>query len=356
MLSPWLWSYSRQLWDNSFGIPLSAIALASYADFLIAPRRWTLLLCVISLAAMSLVHLMAAPLIAAVGLHVLLFQRRSVARYRWGVLIIGVIWLWVFLRSIQTPPMIPPAPNQGPPPSDLGWFNPLLGAHHLTAAFDWLPSTRGHLPIILVACQAVSLLPHLAVWIGMCWIIRRAVGGWRSFTPVDHLALLALAAAALQSVLDGVVRIGPQPNFFNATWVVYLVLAWYGVDAIGRWIWKPLLTIRLPLAAYVASTAAVLITSIILIHRNGGTRTIDYGTVLADQMQAARRIQQFSPRSPVEVVYFQWRDFPWAKSALLELSAPPPGPQPLRQLLIRYRDDYPQDARIAVDDFPLPPP
>ena len=34
MLSPWMWYYSRQLWDNSFCIPLSAMTIAAYADYL----------------------------------------------------------------------------------------------------------------------------------------------------------------------------------------------------------------------------------------------------------------------------------------------------------------------------------
>jgi hypothetical protein len=353
MLSPWLWVYNRVLWDNSFGIPLAAIAVAAYADFLITRRRWPLLLAAVSLAAMSLVHLMSAPLIAAVGLHALVFERRSVARFRWGLLLVGIPWFCAFSRYFQTPPIgnsVRNLPNVTTAP---GWWNPLLGGHHLTAAFDWLPSTRGHLPLILVVCQAITLLPHPAVWMGMGLAALRVRHRWRSLTPVDHLVLLALAVAALQSVLDGMVRVGPEPLYFNATWIVYVILAWYAVDALCRWAWKPAITVYLPVAAYVAAMTAVLGYSILLIHHNGGTRSIDYGTVLEDQMRAARRIQQFSPGSPIDITYSQWRTMTSAKDVLVALLPSPPGPRPLRRLRVRYRNAYPEDARIKVEDFPI---
>jgi hypothetical protein len=353
MLSPWLWVYSRDLWDNSFGIPLAAIAVAGYADFLITRRRWPLLLAAVSLAAMSLVHLMSAPLIAAIGLHAMVFQRRSVARFRWGLLLIGILWCCAFARYFQTSPIGNSVKDMQNVTTQPGWWNPLLGGHHLTAAFDWLPSTRGHLPLIVVVCQGISLLPHLAVWIGMGRAVLLARRPLRSLTPVDHLALLAVAVAVLQGLLDGMARVGPEPNYFNATWIAYLILAWYAVDALCRWVWKPAITVLLPVAAYAAAMTIVLSYSILLIHHNGGTRSIDYGTVLEDQMRAARRIQQFSPNSPIDITYLQWRSMTSAKDVLVELLPPPIGPRPLRRLLVRYRNEYPQDARIAVEDFPI---
>jgi len=353
LLSPWLWMYSRNLWDNSFGIPLAAIALAAYGDFLITRRRWPLLLAAVSLAAMSLVHLMSAPLIAAVGLHAMIFERRRVARFRWGVLLIGILWFFAFARYYLSSPIANPIRNLPNMKTEPGWWNPLLGGHHLTAAFDWLPSTRGHLPLILVMCQCMTLLPHLAVWTGIGLTIFRMGRAWRSLTPVDHLALLAVAVAALQGILDDVARVGPEPYCFNATWIAYVILAWYAVDALWRRVWKPAIAVLVPVAAYVAAMTVVLGYSILLIHHNGGTRSIDYGTVLQDQIRAARRIQQFSPKSPIDITYLQWRSMTSAKDVLVELLPPAPGPRPLRRLLVRYRNQYPQDARIEVEDFPI---
>jgi hypothetical protein len=354
MLSPWLFNSSRALWDNTFCIPLAAVAVAAYGDFLKTPRRWPLLLSAIALAAMTLVHLMSLALIAAVMIHFLLFGRRWLARFRWSLLLVGVIWacaFWPYFKVLSSL-YRPPDATVGSPWN--GWWSPLLGGQPLTA-FDWLRQTRPYLPRIFVACQTITLLPHLAVWLGMALIAIRGCSRVRrrSFTLADKLALLSLGIAACQSLLDGAERVPFQPPYFNATWIAYAIFAWYGVDALCRWAWKPAITVLLPVAAYVAAITVVLSYSILLIHHNGGTRSIDYGTVLQDQMRAARRIQQFSPKSPIDITYSQWRTLTWAKDALIALLPPPPGPRPLRRLLIRYRNDYPQDARIAVDDFPI---
>ena len=51
MLSPWLYFYSRQIWDNSLCIPISALMLAAYADFLSTRRVRSLYLAVFCAAA-----------------------------------------------------------------------------------------------------------------------------------------------------------------------------------------------------------------------------------------------------------------------------------------------------------------
>jgi len=191
----------------------------------------------------------------------------------------------------------------------------------------------------------MTLLPHLAVWTGIGLTIFRMGRAWRSLTPVDHLALLAVAVAALQGILDDVARVGPEPYCFNATWIAYVILAWYAVDALWRRVWKPAIAVLVPVAAYVAAMTVVLGYSILLIHHNGGTRSIDYGTVLQDQIRAARRIQQFSPKSPIDITYLQWRSMTSAKDVLVELLPPAPGPRPGRAAG-RARDDL-HDARTA---------
>jgi hypothetical protein len=70
-------------------------------------------------------------------------------------------------------------------------------------------------------------------------------------------------------------------------------------------------------------------------------------------MRAVARIEKFSPDSPTDVTYLQWQNLPWVKRDLIALLPPPPEPRPLRRLLIRYRNEYPDDARISVEDFPI---
>src|SRR5690606_17924468 len=76
-LSPYLWIYGRDLWDNSFVIPLSALAIASYARFLEAEddtqRQRLLALSFVFLSLGALIHLMMVPVIAALGVHLIVF-------------------------------------------------------------------------------------------------------------------------------------------------------------------------------------------------------------------------------------------------------------------------------------------
>jgi len=74
LCSPYLWFYARAIWDNTFNLPLSALAFASAVSFLARGRAWTLLLSLACCLAMMLTHLMAV----AFALHAL--------RGRFGVL------------------------------------------------------------------------------------------------------------------------------------------------------------------------------------------------------------------------------------------------------------------------------
>ena len=195
-------------------------------------------------------------------------------------------------------------------------------------------------------------MANLAVWFGMGLILYR-ICKRVALTPMDHCALTCVFVAACQGVLDGFERIDLMPHYFNATWIAYVLLAWYGVDAARRRSRRWAMGIYVFAAAYLAPVLIVLIAGIYFIHVNGGTRAVDYGTVLREQMQAAQRISEFSPDCPVDMTYPQWSLFPWAPRDLIALFPPQTSPRPLRRLVVRYRDAYRDDARIAVDDYPM---
>jgi hypothetical protein len=236
-------------------------------------------------------------------------------------------------------------------PGRNGWWIPLLGGHHLTAGFDWLTTARGHLPWIFPASQFISLLPHLAVWAGMAlvvWRSRQWLTRARPISAADHLALASIFTAICQGLLDGLERLPHEPHYMNATWIAYLVLAWYATDALLRRGRKIRLAILAPVGAYIASMLIVMGFTIARIHRDGGTTALDYGTTLGAQISATRQLQKYSPDSPIDMQYFQWRAFPWAKDELLNLLVPASGPREKRLLLIRYRNAFPGDAHIQV--------
>jgi len=132
------------LWDNTFCIPLAGIGVAAYCDFLITRRRWPLLLAAICLGAMTLVHLMSVALVAAVFIHFVIFERRWLCRFWWGLLLVGILWACAFLPYLKALLFLyQPRDGAGESPWN-GWWHPLLGGQLLTA-FHWLDVTRPHL-------------------------------------------------------------------------------------------------------------------------------------------------------------------------------------------------------------------
>jgi len=130
-------------------------------------------------------------------------------------------------------------------------------------------------------------------------------------------------------------------------------LGWYAIQALYDRVRNPAIILRVPLSAYVASMLLVMGFTIAKLHRDGGTTEIDYGTALKPQMEAIARIHHFSPRSPIEIQYYQWIDFPYAKDVLLALLPAPTEPLPTRRLIVRNRDAFPGDAHITVEDLPV---
>src|SRR4051794_952091 len=70
LLSPYLWLFSRLLWDNTFAIPVGVVGLAAYASFLATRSGRSLVLAVGCGLALLSIHFMAAPLVIAISGHV----------------------------------------------------------------------------------------------------------------------------------------------------------------------------------------------------------------------------------------------------------------------------------------------
>jgi len=354
MFSPWLWRYSRSLWDNNLLIPLAALAVAAYADFLLTHRKRSLTLAAICLAAMTLIHLMCLSLIAGMAVHFVIFHRMWLRRFLGPLLWVALFWALLFIPYLIAMYQHPEPPNYAEHESALqGWWHPLAGAQHLTAQ-HWLPRTRDYYPLLFRLCEKITFLAYLAPPLGMALVLFRFAKRSRGadFTPVDHLALMCFFVAVCQGLLDGVLRIELLPHYFNATWIVYVVLAWYAIDALRQSRFKPLLTVSLPVTAYVSAALVVLTMSIFFIHINAGTRTIDFGTVLEEQIRAAHQIAQFSPDSPLVVTNRQWTLYPEALNNLLAVQPPPAGGSPRRRITIRFLTENPHDAHLHVEVAP----
>jgi hypothetical protein len=392
MLSPWLWLYARQLWDNSLSIPLSAMTLAAYADFLLTRRVWPLRLAVLSGGLLLLVHFMAIPLLAAIAAHLALVEFRSLWRCKWSIgailaALLAISWpYWSFLLHNHAP-RVPGGTSPW-----LGWFYPLLGAHPLSTAGlqnvlgeGWQHGWPG-----ILAAQWITMLAYPAAWAGMILAVPRA---WRVIrrcpkaSAVDHVFTVAWTAVIFQCALYGPLHVYEGPHYFNAAWIEFAAFAFLaasppphvlrgrvgvgvgvGVGGLPSTVESRLThetpTPTLPLSTWgggksgtivvyvLGLYAAALLVSLAMIagtiHRNGGMRSENYGTALSDQIAAVRQMQRYSDDSPRQIEIPEWTEHPRTPAVLEELMPPPAGPRPKRSLLIRYRDAFPGDARLKV--------
>ena len=211
MLSPWVWWFSRSLWDNSFCIPLSASCLGSYLGYLVTKRAAFLGIAFAILLLLPLVHFMALPLVGAV-LADLVLARRAAIRRHW--LMLGLILAVIALAGSRYVPEIAAGNGRSIVGSAVPWQSflfPLLGANHLSGlnldtvmGRDWLLLTDLWTVLMRIAV-GVSLLAYPMVWAGMLLAAREA---WKTASPIrSTLTRVCLATVGLQMGFDGVARV-----------------------------------------------------------------------------------------------------------------------------------------------------
>jgi hypothetical protein len=355
MLSPWLWHYSRQLWDNSFCIPLSAMLIAAYADYLKTSRGWAICIAAVAAGLMLLTHLMSLALLIPWGLHLVL--RRS----NWPGVVIAVA---LIVAAIQLP-AIPYwehlghhyTPRVGADRSPVsGFLFPLLGGHHLTATglgnlvgSGWQWYLPGPTSYIVWAAEGVSAMAYIAVWIGLVRSPRLARRVIRRKNPTlnDHLALIALGVFICQLYMDGTMRVYDGPHYFNATWIAYAIFAYQAFARLSAKWGKRILW------AQGVALATVLLAVMGLVAQNGGMITTGYGTSLSQQIDAVRQIGNTPFAGGIRSQVCLWRFLPWEYDTLKEmLVSPDTPPQPGVAASVVFRGSWPGDAHIVVNFVP----
>ena len=206
--------------------------------------------------------------------------------------------------------------------------------------------------------RMVTLIGFIACWVGMLLVlpgVRKAIGRAKDASPLDHFYLLGWGVFVSQILFDGIEHVSEHPHYYNSTWIVFIMFAWVGLDAIPRWLGSQSFAGRLVLPAYGACLAFVTLVVAYLIHHNGGSRYDHYSAVLSNQMEVAREIAQYSDSSPIEMKVDYWGHRQDAPATTFKLVEPPPGDRPVRRLVVQFRDAFPGDARVEVKAYPLMP-
>jgi hypothetical protein len=371
MFSPWMWYYSRQLWDNSLCIPLSAVLFASYGQFLESRRARTLCLAVVCAALLCLTHLMVLPFLFVLAIHAIFFQTRWLLKFKWPLLATTIL-----MFAISAPYLRYAVTFHGSHVPDYapwwhGWLFPLLGAQHITGknVGYFLEESSAIIKPALVRyaftiARVITYIGILACWTGMIMAIpqaRRALGRLREagtqVITINQLCFLGWAAFLAQTLFDGLEHVSLYPHYYNTTWIIYVMFAWLAFDALPRWFGPRSVPARITVPVYAASLLFVEVIVAWQIARNGGSKGDNYSAVLSNQVNVVQAIDRFSDLSPIDMQVGYWQTRPDTLRVLRQLITPPAdrpaAPLPVRRLVVRFRNAFRGDARIVVENFPV---
>ena len=368
--SPYLWVYSRQLWDNSFLVPFGALAFAAYVAFLRQPNQYKLWLAFVPLCLSALTHPMIIPLVAILTIHAFWFNRAwlrahmgTVAAMATLAFLLMLPWVINAVRDLLSTAAPLPSPWPAPtmrPPSDprIHWwtvlFSPLLGGRLLSAqGFDYFLGERwwAH-PAWLPPFYFITWVAHLFCWIGLAIAVLRVRDGFTGRSPREldfHLALIASSVVITNWFMQATVWHYQHPHYFNGVWVAFAYLAWATVsNAPGNTLLRRV--VRLLGAAWTISMVVVLCCVMNKIHMSAGNRSIHFGPVLSSQIEAAKTLGRFHPDSPVRIEVDNYKMFPHALPVLRELVGASGNRNAERKnLVVRYRNPGAHDGWIVVE-------
>lgn len=353
LLSPYLWYFARDPWDNSLMIPLVGLAFTSYYAFHLQKKPWQLAITALCLAGCFLTHLMSLALTATLGLHFLVFHR-DWARVHWKTLV-GIVLLALLPMTPYLGHLAQHYEQAGPPPAGrlaaVGFS--FCGAVQFTAiGFErylgklWF-SSPDRPPLVNALSAAVTFLTALAYlfcWYGLWVAARKTIKG----TPRDaryHLCWLATVGFVFHFLLNCAMHLYSYPHYYNGVWIFFFVLVWIGVSRL----WDKLAG-RIAFFLYSLSLAVSLTQVAVLIHNHGGSRELSYGPTLGNWIELAEQLNAYNGKENVVVDAFHPRVFPNILPTLRRIYEPrekhltDPG-----TLILRYRNPAdPRDGRIVL--------
>jgi hypothetical protein len=197
----------------------------------------------------------------------------------------------------------------------------------------------------------MTSLSYCWVWVGILLGAFSLVRSLRSRTLLvaDRLTAVCLMILVAQCLLDGATGTFFHPHYFNGTWIAYVFLAWLAVGAMASKGWAAVSWIQ------TVSLAGILAFLIIQTHGRGGTRGVNYGATLGNQLEVVDKLNS-RPDSPVALSVYQYASFPHALTVLRALHPPPESQEgrPAARLQIVYATDDPNDGHITVRELPGP--
>lgn len=332
LISPYVAAYQRVLWDASYAMPVGALALASFADFLRTQRAWSLRMCVVTSVLVPTIHPQSLPLAVPI-LGWLAWQHRTALwRDRRALGIAGAIVLlfdgFYFVQFAgQLFARLSGSVQKGYPGGGshlASALAPFLGGRLLCGG-DYLEKLA---PLIApgwlhVGAQAGAMLFYPLAWLGIgtaassAW---RAVRKQQMMTARESIMLVVLVAVVLQALLFGAMRIPAAPQYYFGTFALQVLVALLGVSALRQWRIGTVLG-----GFYVVGSAILTFEATISIHQHGYERP--NWPRLATSVNIVRQLNAFSDTSALTNVAV-YQKAPQAIRTLRLLLPPAPGITP----------------------------
>jgi hypothetical protein len=306
LVSPYVAAYQRVLWDASFTMPISALALAAFVDFLHTHRRWSLRLCTLLSVLLPTIHPQSLPLAVAV-LGWLAWQHRAAwwedrRLFLWlGVTFLVLNGFYIGQLAGQLFTRLTGSVQKGYPGGGshlISALAPFRGGSLLSGAdhLDGLARIVAP-PWLHTAAQAGVLLFYPLAWLGIATAVREAWNAIRTRQqsgnapwkpqPQQEFSLVLVAALIFQALLFGAMRIPSAPQYFFGTFALHAAIALLGVNALRKW------RVSLPVGGlYVMASALLTLEAAISIHQHGYEKPL--WPTLASSLRVARSLNEFS--------------------------------------------------------------
>lgn len=312
LCSPFFYFYSRNLWDNVFLIPLSALILwfvYRYSRTGAPADAAALCLCfLISL----LIHPMSAPLALAFGLW-LIFVRRDLLRKHF-IFLTAAAFACAGLFAAFLACHYVPGTSQTEPGFSLRalcqWtLNPFRGM-----SFDgfypyFFPDAAKLYPGLVVSGRILAVLSLVFFLIFFAFGVRHLVKNRTQarVNPAVSAGLFALAAIPVHILLFMFFMKQVYPHYAMSLFIPCTLIASFGV--------RDLLCLRgggMVVRTYFCTMFLGVLCTICLLERNGGTMGLEYGPMLKNQLAVVRDIKEKSVHSR----HVSLRMLPWHKLIL----------------------------------------
>ncbi len=342
VIAPYVWNFQRIMWDASFAIPIGAVALAAYTAFLRSASGKALLTSIAAALALAFIHPQDLPLMLPIAGHMAWNHRSALGKHYIGIAVIFGIAVALnagyarhayYALEWQVKHGVIEKGYPGTTSRAKSLLTPLLGGAILSGYdFAATDSQLVEHPTVVRAAQFGSSVVYPLVWLGIGVAgvrflrhRRGAIDGERDDPHDPTLAGarravfgIALIGLVLLSLLYGLMRMPAFPQYFFGTFILYVMLAWIGIDFLSR--------IRVGWAAiaiYGVSVAYITIASANHIHRVGYARGT-YRPSLAEQVRIAKALNRYSDQTALTDVQLL-KSHPQALRALRLLIPPTPG-------------------------------